>query len=451
MTSIVSSVIGRSRLLARAQAFGAVAGVLLALLVVAGSSSAVGPVDMRGSWACVAEVGSARYPQTITITSQSFTTGRIVGTDVGGGMTFNVTGTVTGNRFAMVVSRSGYTSKSSGKVGGVSPRLSFSGSFTDSNRARGSFSCKMTSAVATPKPSAVASSAPAQTPSATVLVTLPTEKPVVETPAPTDAAPTATPQASNAAALGPEVSPDAGGAGPVIPPETPPPSGSDPLPIILGLGALTLIGGLLAAALGLVPGVPGMVGSSGAAPAPGVQQAVDQTLQAAQADSMLKIQTDVASQVTGQLGVQQAVDQTLQAAQADSMLKIQTDVASQVTGQLGVQQAVDQTLQAAQADSMLKIQTDVASQVTGQLGVQQAVDQTLQAAQADSMLKIQTDVASQVTGQLGVQQAVDQTLQAAQADSMLKIQTDVASQVTGQLGVQQAPSVGPDSGGTPAP
>ena len=50
-----------------------------------GSSSAASPVDMRGSWACVSTVGSTRYPQTVKITSESFTTGRIAGLALAGG------------------------------------------------------------------------------------------------------------------------------------------------------------------------------------------------------------------------------------------------------------------------------------------------------------------------------------------------------------------------------
>ena len=181
IAAVVFAVIGRSLLLPRTRASGTVAG-FLALFVLAGSTIAADPVDMRGSWACVASVGSTRYPQTIKITSENFTTGRIAGTDVGGGMTFRVTGTVTGNRFTMVVSKSGYTSRSSGTVRGTLPHLSFSGSFSDSNNARGPFTCKMTKAVATPKPSAAAS-APAKTPIATAPGNLPSRNAAGRNPA----------------------------------------------------------------------------------------------------------------------------------------------------------------------------------------------------------------------------------------------------------------------------
>ncbi|HYO41832.1 MAG TPA: hypothetical protein VES19_01430 [Candidatus Limnocylindrales bacterium] len=353
------------RFLPRARPGGAVAGAFLALLVLAGPSSAADPVDMRGTWACVATVGSARYPQTIRIKSENFTTGRISGTDVGGGMTFDVSGTVTGNRFAIVVSRSGYSSRSSGTVGGVLPHLSFSGSFRDSNGARGPFSCKMTKAVAKPKPSAAASSAPARTPipPATLPVatvpaatlpaaTLPASTPVTETPAATDVAslaPTAEPEASSGiAVLEPGASPDGGDAGPVAPSEATPSSDSNPLLLPLVLAALGLIGGLGAAAFGLIPGVPGIGGSSGAASGLAVTQAVDQTLQAAEAGAMLDLQTGVANDVASSLRIQQAVDHTLQAAEAGAMLDLQTDVASSFR----IQQAVDQTLQAAEAGAI---------------------------------------------------------------------------------------------------
>jgi hypothetical protein len=244
---LVLTFIDSSTFLSRARACRAVAAAILALVVLAGSVSAAAQVDMRGSWACVASVGSIRYPQTIGITSEDFTTGRIVGTDVGGGTTYTVSGTVAGNRFTMVISNIGYTSTASGTVGGVLPNLSFTGSFSDSNLSSGSFSGSMTASAALPGPTGAAASGPAGTPIGTPSGTLPAESP----------APGGVP--SSAA--------------------TTPPSDPNPLPLPLELALAALIGGLGAAALGLIPGVPGIGGSPEAASGSGEVEALDQVAQ----------------------------------------------------------------------------------------------------------------------------------------------------------------------------
>jgi hypothetical protein len=228
----------------RFRAGAAVSGAFLALFMLAGLSSAASPVDMRGSWACVTSSGSSKYPQTVTITSEDFTTGRIAGKDFGGGLTFQVTGTVTGNSFTMAIASSTYKSNVKGTITGVLPHLAFTSSFADSNHATGSFTGKMTAAAVPPVSSAPAVSAGP-----------------VETPAPAGVAADA-PVASDAA-IGPVATTDPGAAGPITPPETPP-GDSNPLPTLLELAlAAAVLAGLGAAALGLVPGVPGIVGSFG--------------------------------------------------------------------------------------------------------------------------------------------------------------------------------------------
>jgi hypothetical protein len=259
---LVLTFIDRSRLSYGARACSAVAGAILALAVLAGSVSAVAQVDMRGLWACVASVGSTRYPQTIDITSEDFTTGQIAGTDVGGGMTFTVSGTVVGNRFTMVISNTGYSSTALGTVGGVIPNLSFTGSFSDSNHSGGPFTGSMTASAALPGPTGAAASAPSETPSS---------------------AASAGPGATNGIAfLAPGASAGLGNGGPASSAATAPPSDPNPLPLPLELALAALIAGLGAAALGLIPGVPGIGGSSGAAPGPHEVQALDEIAQSSE-------------------------------------------------------------------------------------------------------------------------------------------------------------------------
>ena len=317
---LVLAVTVRTTLLSRARACSAVAGAFLALLVLAGSSSAASPVDMRGSWACVSTVGSTRYPQTVRITSENFTTGQITGTDLGGGVTYGVSGTVTGNRFTMHISGGGYSSTVNGTVTGVLPHLSFTSSFSDSNHTTGSFTGQMTAAVATPGPSAAASAA-AESPIATAPGTLP-----AETPAPTDvasSAPTADPGASNdVALLGPGDSAGAATAGPAMPSETPTPSDSNPFPLPLELAvAAALAAGLGAAALGLIPGVPGIANRT--AMELNTREALDRMVQAA-ADN-------TARQAAMNLNTREALDRMVQAAADNTATNPPPDAANAVT------------------------------------------------------------------------------------------------------------------------
>ena len=270
----------------------AIPGAILALLILAGSGRAASPVDLRGSWACVAAVGSTRYAQTVTITSED-AAGRFAGSDVGGGLTFTVSGTVTGSGFTMIITGGGYTSRARGSVSGTLPHLAFTGTFADSNHATGSFTGKMTAAaVPTVSPAPAVSAGP------------------VETPAPADVA-TDAPVAADAA-IGPVATIDVGAAGPITPPETPP-GDSNPLPLPLEIAlAAAVIAGLGAAALGLVPGVPGIAGSSGAV---SDAQASRQAAQARQ-DAQTVVGTNLQNAVGDAVQASRQAAQDAQAAQA---------------------------------------------------------------------------------------------------------------------------------------
>ena len=240
----------------RSRSMHLLAGILLAVsavLAVGGPCEAAGPrVDIRGTWDWLSVVGTARYPQTLTITSQDPTTGAIAGIDVGAsGVRLTMRGTLTGTAFRMTIAGGGYTSTAIGTISGAFPELAFSGSFTDSNKARGTFTARLT--------------VPAHPPSA----------------APAPSSLSATPAATAPAASSPPASapgtPEQASSAPMATDDTPPSvssPGNEPgsqapgfdwsLPLEVG-GVVALIAALGAAGAGMIPGVPGLGGRGGSA------------------------------------------------------------------------------------------------------------------------------------------------------------------------------------------
>jgi hypothetical protein len=94
-------------------------------------------IDLRGSWDSLSTVGSARYPQTIHITSEDFSTGVISGTDGGAGSVFVVKGTTSGNTATFSTEGGGYKSIGTVTISGSGDSLTMTGTFTDTNGARG--------------------------------------------------------------------------------------------------------------------------------------------------------------------------------------------------------------------------------------------------------------------------------------------------------------------------
>ena len=77
----------------------------------------------------------AQYPQTVTWTTENFSTGALTGTDVGGGATFTMTGTISGSKITTHLVEDGvpsYTSDSVGIIDNAHNQLTWSGTFTDS-------------------------------------------------------------------------------------------------------------------------------------------------------------------------------------------------------------------------------------------------------------------------------------------------------------------------------
>ena len=111
-----------------------IAGLGFALVSVAAAASASTPIDVRGSWSEVATSQGANYPQTATWTTENFSTGALTGTDVGGGATFTMTGTINGSKITthLVEVGANYTSDSVGTVKKSGGTLTWSGTFTDS-------------------------------------------------------------------------------------------------------------------------------------------------------------------------------------------------------------------------------------------------------------------------------------------------------------------------------
>jgi|GEM_PF-2827174 len=109
-----------------------VAGLGFALVSVASASTTI---DVRGSWAEIATSQGANYPQTVTWTTEDFATGALTGTDVGGGATFTMTGTITGSKITTHLVEDGvpsYTSDSVGIIDNAHNQLTWGGTFTDS-------------------------------------------------------------------------------------------------------------------------------------------------------------------------------------------------------------------------------------------------------------------------------------------------------------------------------
>jgi hypothetical protein len=138
----------------RAVAIGAalgagIAGLGVALVTVATAASASTTIDVRGSWAEIATSQGAQYPQTVTWTTEDFSTGALTGTDVGGGATFTMTGTISGSKITTHLVEDGdpsYTSDSVGIIDNAHNQLTWSGTFTDSaGHEDGTFTATLTS------------------------------------------------------------------------------------------------------------------------------------------------------------------------------------------------------------------------------------------------------------------------------------------------------------------
>lgn len=125
------------------------AGAMIAVLTGCGNSSSspapAGAIDLRGSWDMVAVAGGVNYPQTMHLTTEELSTGKFSGTDVGGGVDFTVTGSVSGTSATFVTTSGGYTSNAKSTVSGSGAALTMTGTFTDTNGASGTFTAKRTS------------------------------------------------------------------------------------------------------------------------------------------------------------------------------------------------------------------------------------------------------------------------------------------------------------------
>lgn len=124
------------RVVAISAALGAgIAGLGFALVSVATAASASTTINVLGSWSEVATTQGANYPQTVTWVTENQSTGAIAGTDVGGGATFTITGTITGSKIITHLVEDGdpsYTSDSVGIIDMAHNELTWSGTFTDS-------------------------------------------------------------------------------------------------------------------------------------------------------------------------------------------------------------------------------------------------------------------------------------------------------------------------------
>src|ERR1035437_9813825 len=205
----------------------------LSLCLAARATAAQPTADLRGDWEAVATVGSTTYQQTLHITSEDFTTGKIAGTDVGAdGATFTLVGKITGTTVTMTISNASYQSNTTAVIVGTAPLLRLSGTFTDTNHGSGTFTASLSSP-ATISPPASAGS-------------------------------TITPAIATISATA---------AGQVATTTNTPPADSGPaneLPLIaIGLAAVLLAGLGVAAATGLVPGI----GPGGSATGSGAGQA----------------------------------------------------------------------------------------------------------------------------------------------------------------------------------
>jgi hypothetical protein len=127
------SIVRVQRLAPGAAVGAAVAGIgLLGLLSAATPASASTTIDIRGSWSEVATTQGANYPQTATFVTENFATGAVTGTEVGGGASFTVTGTIGGSTLSTDTVEAGYSSHAIGTIRNASGTLMMSGTFTDS-------------------------------------------------------------------------------------------------------------------------------------------------------------------------------------------------------------------------------------------------------------------------------------------------------------------------------
>ena len=135
-----------------------VAAGLLALAFIASGALAAGPVDVRGTWDGFAVTTIGSFRNIVTFTTEDFTTGVVSGTANGG--TYTVKGSVSGSTATFDSATKGYTSHSIGTVSADGKTMT--GTFTDSNGRKGTFTFNRT----TPVPSASPTATPSATPAA---------------------------------------------------------------------------------------------------------------------------------------------------------------------------------------------------------------------------------------------------------------------------------------------
>ena len=90
----------------------------------------------------VAVADGVQYPQTMHVTTEDASSGTWSGDDVGAGLTFTVTGTLSGHDFTSVTTGNGYTSNAKGTITQSGSSWAMSGTFTDSNHRSGTFTAK---------------------------------------------------------------------------------------------------------------------------------------------------------------------------------------------------------------------------------------------------------------------------------------------------------------------
>jgi hypothetical protein len=129
----------RLRRIASCLAAAALAGA--GILWTATQASASTTIDIRGSWALVSSTEGATYPQTVTFTTENFSSGALTGTD--GPET--VTGTISGSTVKTHGVQPGYTWDSVGTVTKSGSTWTWSGTFTDSvGHPNGTFTATLT-------------------------------------------------------------------------------------------------------------------------------------------------------------------------------------------------------------------------------------------------------------------------------------------------------------------
>lgn len=144
-------------------------------------ASASTTFDVRGSWSEVATVGTSHFPQTITYTTEDFTSGAVTGTDVGGGASYTVTGIIDGATVTTDIKAvsGAYASHTVGTLTRSGATLTMAGTFTDNaGHHGGTFTATLTSPAApsgpsgpsSPSPSASTTPKAGATPSATMVI-----------------------------------------------------------------------------------------------------------------------------------------------------------------------------------------------------------------------------------------------------------------------------------------